>query len=101
MGSKDCEISTYQEYEYVDMIKDTSNLIAREKAGHLGEVMTAFKESAQVANEVEFWKWMGANYPKDLSNTELIRKAAVDKSRWLNTQLQGKGYEWEIGRAHV
>lgn len=95
MSSKDCEISTYQEHEYVDMMKDTSNLIAREKAESLGEVMTAFKESAQLANEVEFWKWMGANYPKDLSNTELIRKAAVDKSRWLNTQLQGKGYEWD------
>lgn len=72
MSSKDCEISTYQEHEYVDMMKDTSNLIAREKAESLGEVMTAFKESAQLANEVEFWKWMGAKSPTTSSTGGLI-----------------------------
>jgi len=90
-----CDISEYQEREYIDMLQDTGNLIAKEKSTHLGETLTAFKESTQLTNEVEFWKWMGANYPKDLSNADLIQQAAVNKGRWLNTQLQGKGYEWD------
>lgn len=84
-----------REEEYIEMMRDTSNLIAKEKAVHLGEMASAANESAKLANEVEFWKWMGANYPKDLSNTELIQQASIEKARWLRTQLQGKGYEWD------
>ena len=84
-----------KEQEYIEMIEDTSQLLAREKTAFLGETATAVKESGALANEVEFWKWMGANYPKDLSSTELIQQAAEEKARWLNTQLQGKGYEWQ------
>lgn len=84
-----------QEKEYLEMIRDTSDLVAKEKAMQLGEMASAANESAKLANEVEFWKWMGANYPKDLSNTRLIQQASTEKARWLRTQLQGKGYEWD------
>ncbi len=83
------------EKEYLEMMRDTSNLVAKEKAMQLGEIASATNESAKLANEVEFWKWMGANYPKDLSNTKLIQQASTEKARWLRTQLQGKGYEWD------
>ena len=84
-----------REEELLRMIDDTSKLVAENKAQHLGEVAVAYKQSAALTNDVEFWKWMGANYPKDLSSSSLIQRAATDKSRWLNTQLQGKGYEWD------
>lgn len=84
-----------QEQEYLSMIEDTSKLVAQEKAINLGNAVTAFNQSANLANEVEFWNWMGKNYPKYLSNTKLIQQTANEKARWLNTQLQGKGYEWD------
>ena len=84
-----------QEQEYLNMISDTTQLVAQEKASRLGEAATAFQNSGQLANDVDFWRWMGANYPRDLSNTQLIQQAANTKSRWLSTQLQGKGYEWD------
>ena len=83
------------EQEYLEMIQDTSQLVAREKAGSLGNAVVSFSQSERLVNEVEFWKWLGANYPKDLSSTMLIQQTALDKERWLNTQLQGKGYEWD------
>lgn len=83
------------EQEYLDMINDTTKLIAQEKSAKLGDVVAAFQSSNQLTNNVEFWKWMGANYPKDLGNSQLIQQAASEKSRWLSTQLQGKGYEWD------
>lgn len=84
-----------REDEMLQMIDDTSKLVAEDKAQHLGEVATAYNQSAALANDVEFWKWMGANYPRDMSSSSLIQQAATEKSRWLNTQLQGKGYEWD------
>lgn len=84
-----------REQEYLDMLRDTTQLVAQDKATHLGNAATAFQSSGQLANDVEFWRWMGANYPKDLSSTQLIQQAATTKARWLNTQLQGKGYEWD------
>lgn len=85
-----------REQEYLDIINDTTKLVAQEKASHLGNVAAAFQNSSRLANDVEFWRWMGANYPKDLSNTQLIQQTANTKARWLNTQLQGKGYEWDF-----
>lgn len=83
------------ENDYLNMINDTSKLLAQEKATNLGTAATAFQKSDNLVNNVEFWKWMGANYPKDLNSTQLIQQAAKEKSRWLLTQLQGKGYEWD------
>ena len=81
--------------EYLEMMRDTADLIAKDKAVKLGNTASGFQSSYELTNEVEFWKWMGKNYPKDLSTSELIQRAANEKSRWLNTQIQGKGYEWD------
>lgn len=83
------------EQEYLEMLRDTGDLIAEEKAKHLGEVTVAVTESAQLTNEVEFWRWMGKNYPRNLGTSEAIQQTAVEKAQWLKTQLQGKGYEWD------
>ena len=83
------------EQEYLSMIEDTSKLIAQEKATNLSNAVVSFNQSANLANEVEFWNWLGKNYPKHLGSTELIQQTASEKARWLNTQLQGKGYEWD------
>lgn len=84
------------EQECISMIKESSQIIGQEKAETLGSSAVAFNQSSQLVNDVEFWKWMGANYPKDLSNSSLIQQAALNKSHWLNTQIQGKGYEWDF-----
>lgn len=83
------------EQEYFEMIQDTSQLVGQQKASSLSKAATSYSQSSKLVNDVEFWKWMGANYPKDLSNTTLIQQTAFTKERWLNTQLQGKGYEWD------
>ena len=85
-----------QEKDYLEMIKDTSDLVAQEKAAQLGDLAAAFQSSEQLTNDVEFWRWMGANYPKNLSSGQLAQEMASTKARWLNTQLQGKGYEWDF-----
>ena len=85
-----------QEQEYLSIINETANLIADEKAMQLVDASIAFQASNQLTNDVEFWRWMGANYSNDLSNTQLIQQSATTKARWLNTQLQGKGYEWDF-----
>lgn len=80
---------------YFEMVKDTKDLVANCKASQLTNSAIAYNETAQLSNDVEFWRWMGANYPKNLGNEALIQQTAVDNSQWLNTQLQGKGYEWD------
>ena len=84
------------EQEYLQVIQETSQLVARDKATQLGDAAVAFQNSGQLANDVGFWHWMGANYPNDLSSAQLIQQTSMDKARWLNTQLQGKGYEWDF-----
>lgn len=81
--------------EYLKMLNETNGLISKEKSKSLANAILAYHETAPISNEIEFWNWLGQNYPKDLSSTELIRRTALDKSKWLNTQLQGKGYEWD------
>ena len=65
-----------QEQEYLNMINDTAKFVAQERAARLGDAAAAFHSSGQLANDVEFWNWMGKNYPKDLSSTELIQQAS-------------------------
>lgn len=83
------------EQEYLDMMYDTGKLIANDKATQLGNTAAAYSQSAKLVNDVEFWKWMGDNYPNNLANTDLIQQTAIENGQWLNTQLQGKGYEWD------
>ena len=84
-----------QDEEYLKMIHETSNLVAKEKSVSLSNAIIAYHETAPISNEVEFWHWLSKNYPKDLSSAKLIQQAALSKPRWLTTQIQGKGYEWD------
>ena len=61
--------------------------LAQEQAAYLGEMAAAFTESAKLANEVEFWRWMGANYPQHFSSAEQIRQTAAEKAEWMRTQI--------------
>ena len=84
-----------QENEYIEMLKDTSQLVARDNILQLSNAAVAYKSSGQLVNNVEFWKWMSRNYPKNLGNAELIKQTAKENGRWLKTQIQGKGYEFD------
>jgi hypothetical protein len=84
-----------REEEYLQMLHDTSHLLSKEKSSSVSNALVAYHETIHISNEVGFWHWLGENYPKDLSSPELIQQAALSKSRWLTTQLQGKGYEWD------
>ena len=84
-----------REEDYLKMMNDTSHLISKEKAQSIGHALIAYNETVPISNNIEFWHWLGKNFPKDLSSPELIQQAALSKSRWLSTQLQGKGYEWD------
>ena len=46
-----------QEKDYLEMIKDTSDLVAQEKAAQLGDLAVAFQSSERLTNDVEFWRW--------------------------------------------
>lgn len=86
------------EEEYLNAIMDTSELVAKDKATYISKISNtalAHQQSNLLANEVEFWKWMGSNYPKDLGSLSQIQNTAIEKERWLSIQLQGKGYEWD------
>lgn len=84
-----------REKDYLKMMNDTSHLISKEKAQSISHALIAYNETVHLSNDIEFWRWLGKNFPKDLSSPELIQQAALSKSRWLSTQLQGKGYEWD------
>ena len=45
-----------QEKDYLEMIKDTSDLVAQEKAAQLGDLAVAFQSSERLTNDVEFWR---------------------------------------------
>lgn len=81
--------------DILEAFQDTGRLIAKEKANSFGEVISSFTQSTRLTNDVEFWRWMGANYPKNLSSTALIQQTVRNNGQWLSTQIQGKGYEWD------
>lgn len=76
------------EQEYLRMIQDTKQLVTKTKEHKLGNTAVAFSQSSQLVNDVEFWRWMGANYPKNLGNSFLIQQTAIDHSRWLTYTVQ-------------
>ena len=65
-----------QEKDYLEMIKDTSYLVAQEKAAQLGDLAVAFQSSERLTNDVEFWRWIH------------FRKAAKRGTRLLRTVLR-------------
>ena len=86
--------------DFLDYLLETSKLISDEKQSLLVEGLSAYQNSHQYVNEVEFWKWMHQNYyKKDLfSSPQAIANyisQGSGKANWLKLQLQGKGYEWD------
>lgn len=76
-----------KENEILKMLKETSKLYTDIFIGNQTELL---------ANEVEFWKWLKANFPKNFSSFEKIKEQAINNSEWFKLQLQGKGYEWDF-----
>lgn len=86
----------FTEREIMECISETSHLVAERQAAELGNVLQAAKQADVLANNVEFWKWIGQNY-KCLGSPESIKAAAINNPQWLQrTVLQGKGYEWDF-----
>ena len=94
------EITTISDIEALHMMQDTSQLAAQYNANHLSSTAIAAQGSNALANDVEFWKWMGRNYQNSgifdsgASMQEYIAQGA-GKEDWLVKQIQGKGYEWD------
>ena len=86
------------ELEAMRMMQDTAELIRHRQGDNLSRLLAASK-SAGITNravgDVEFWKWLGKNYPKDFGNAMAAKGAALGKPGWSRTILQGKGYEWD------
>lgn len=85
---------------YLNMLNDTSRLVANNNAVNLGNSIVAYSQSEALANNVEFWKWMNRNYAKSgiFSSNQSMQQyisQGAGKEEWLAKQLQGKGYEWD------
>lgn len=84
----------------MQMMDDTSRLVAKHNVEQLSASAIAAQSSNALTNNVEFWKWMSRNYqPSGIfdsasSMQEYIRQGA-GKEQWFAKQLQGKGYEWD------
>lgn len=86
--------------EIMYMFDETSNFIANYNANMLSDAAIVANQSNILANEVEFWKWMGRNY----NNSGIFNSAktmqnyiseGAGKADWMVKQIQGKGYEWD------
>ncbi len=86
--------------ELLTMFKDTSQLVAQNKAEQLVSATIAAQGSNALADKVEFWKWMERNYSNSgiFASSEAAQKyiaSGTGKEEWVLKQLQGKGYEWD------
>lgn len=94
------ELMNISEDDILEMMNDTSQLIAQFNIDELSLAAIAAKGSSTLTNEVEFWKWMGRNYTKSgiFNNNQAMQQyisQGIGKEQWMTTQLQGKGYEWD------
>lgn len=94
------ELMNISEDDILEMMNDTSQLIAQFNIDELSSAAIAAKGSSTLTNEVEFWKWMGRNYTKlgIFNNNQAMQQyisQGIGKEQWMTTQLQGKGYEWD------
>ncbi|MDU1911936.1 hypothetical protein [Fusobacterium sp.] len=80
--------------EILEMCKDTSEIFASKVTNNFISGMAAYKTSEALVNEVEFWQWLKANFPKKLTDVETIKTLFTEKPEWIKN-IQGKGYEWD------
>lgn len=88
------------ENDAIEMLNDTSNLIAAHQVNHLSTATVSAQESNILANNVEFWNWMQRNYRgSGIFDTNVSMQNYINQSpgkeEWVIKQLQGKGYEWD------
>ena len=86
------------ELEAMRMMQDTAELIRHRQGDNLSRLLAASKSAGitnQTVGNVEFWKWLGKNYPKDFGDAMAAKGAALGKPGWSRTIIQGKGYEWD------
>ncbi len=94
------QVVNYSEQEVMEMLDDTSKLIAKERASNLSSSFAAAQNSTVLTNDVEFFKWMAQNYRQSTifnSNSNMLNyiNKGAGKEAWFAKQIQGKGYEWD------
>lgn len=98
--NKQTDLANISENTVLEMINDTSQLIAEHNTNQLSSAAVAAQNSNALANKVEFWSWMDRNFQNagifhsPDSMQEYIAQG-IGKEDWFRTQLQGKGYEWD------
>ena len=94
------ESATAKQEEAIAFLSETSQLVSKQYANQLSSAATAAQNANALANQVEFWKWMGRNYSaggmfdSPAAMQEYIAGGA-GKEAWFAKQAQGKGYEWD------
>ena len=104
MEEKYIESVEISEEELMEMMHDTSNMLANASVNRLASAAVAAQQSNILTDEVEFFQWMGRNYGKSgifdsTSSMQQYIGQGVGKEEWLSKQLQGKGYEWDWMKA--
>lgn len=94
------DLTNISENDFLEMMNETSQLIAQFNANELSSAAIAAQNSNALTNDVEFWKWMGRNYSKSgiFNNNQTMQQyisQGIGKEQWMVNQLQGKGYEWD------
>lgn len=94
------EVATITENEIMEMMNETSCLVANHNINQLSSAAVAAQSSNALVNNVEFWQWMSRNYSGsgifDSSATmQQYIAQGTGKEAWMGKQLQGKGYEWD------
>lgn len=100
MSNIENELINFSEDEIMEMLNDTSQLVSKYNTNKLSAAAVAAQGSNALANNVEFWKWMGRNYSNSgifnsSSTMQQYMAQGAGKEEWLIKQLQGKGYEWD------
>ena len=84
------------EKEFFSMINDTSELIKKQQSKNLSSAVIGGINANTTVDTVEFWKWLGRNYPKNFGSFEATQQTiSTHNLQWTKTILQGKGYEWD------
>lgn len=81
--------------DMIGCISDTANMMAQTQVNNIGLSIIAAHNAGALANEVEFWRWLGQNY-NCLDDANAIKDIAKRSPEWLRKILQGKGYEWDF-----
>lgn len=92
------ELADVSDDDVIQMMNDTSQLVAKHNVDYLAPAAVAAQGSNALTNNVEFWKWMERNYRASgifASNTSMQQyiSQGAGKEEWMMKQLQGKGYE--------